>query len=340
MPPEADRVRLRRIGAAILPWVLAAGITGAVAEAVCRLLDPLGISYYPETAAYLDTLVIERDGYRNRPGLRGTFYGADVRINPLGLRERDLPRTPAPGEVRVLVMGDSFPFGIGVPEEEAIPRRLEEALQAAVPTGRTVRTVNLGVVSYNSEQQLRQLESVGLAMRPSLVVVLYALNDIEPVWWVFDKRRAWPVDLAQRSYAASLAGFAARLVKYRLTGAFGGIDVGRYREGDPRWESVERSLSRMHALCSERGVAFAVIVYDPSPPIDMVRRLGAERGFPVLEALPERDPRWRERPPQELRNSAVDSHPNAEGCRAYARLIAERLIGAGLLERALGAAAP
>jgi hypothetical protein len=320
---------------ALLFWAiaacLAAGLTLGMVELLARLLDPVGISYYPETARLLDTLIVERDGYRNRPGMRGRFFGASVAINRLGLRERDLPAVPAPGERRILVMGDSFPFGIGVEEEQAIPRQLESILQAEAPPGRVYRTVNLGVVSYNSEQELRQLETVGLSLHPHAVVLLYALNDIEPVFWVFEKRRAWYVDRIQRSYALSLAAFYWRLAQRKATGA-SGIGVEHYAPGDPRWEAVDRSLTRIHALCRERGLPFVVAVYDGSPPIDLVRRLGAREGFPVVDIGPERDPRWSGLPPLRWRNSAVDAHPNAEGCRMYATLLAERLRGAGLLE--------
>ena len=44
-------------------------------DLVGRIFDPIGISYYPETARYLDTLIQEEPiGYRNQPGLQGRFY--------------------------------------------------------------------------------------------------------------------------------------------------------------------------------------------------------------------------------------------------------------------------
>ena len=62
----AARRPARLVGTLLIQLVLCA----LALEAAARLLDPLGISFYPETAAWLDTLVIEEPiGYRNRPGL-------------------------------------------------------------------------------------------------------------------------------------------------------------------------------------------------------------------------------------------------------------------------------
>ncbi len=80
-----------------------------------RLLNPMGISYYPETARLLDELIIEEPiGYRLPPGLEGRYHGVDVRINALGMRDRPVMPEKEPGEFRILVMGDSVIFSIGV----------------------------------------------------------------------------------------------------------------------------------------------------------------------------------------------------------------------------------
>ena len=149
--------RMSRLAAFVL---LQGVIVITVLEIIARVFNPLGISYYPETARYLDTLVLEEPiGYRNRPGLQDRFYGAPVVINALGLRDREVGEK-APGEFRILVMGDSVPFGIGVRYEDSYPHQMEVLLNEQFP-GRRFRTLNLGVPSYNTEQELIQLKSLG-----------------------------------------------------------------------------------------------------------------------------------------------------------------------------------
>jgi hypothetical protein len=316
----------RLAGAAVV-----AGITLAGLEVVCRIADPIGISYYPETARWLDTLVVrEPVGYWNRPGQTGTYFGAKVRINSIGLRGPEIPEK-AKGEIRILLMGDSFPFGIGVPEDRALAAQLEAQLAGEAPPGRSYRVINMGVVSYNTQQELRQLQEIGLGLKPDLVLLAYAANDIEPVMWVFEKRRGWLINAAQRSYAVSLLAFAARSVKYKLFG-FTGIALGDYVETSPKWRVVDQGLARMHALCREAGVPFVAFLYDRLPgPQELVRRTGAREGFPVLSLDPLMRVRLAGRDPRTLQNSPVDSHPNVDGNREWAAVLLGALRDGGLV---------
>jgi len=126
-PLGARRRVVFTVAAGVLSLLLAAGAL----EIVGRLFDPLGVCYYPETARYLDTLVLGGPiGYRNRPGLTGRFYGAQVTINALGMRDRELAADPERGEFRVAIMGDSLPFGIGVAYADSIPAAIEGELQS------------------------------------------------------------------------------------------------------------------------------------------------------------------------------------------------------------------
>lgn len=118
--------------------------------------------------------------YRLTPGFRGEIswtgqYRASVAINSLGLRGPEvLPKKP--GDFRVLVLGDSFPFGIGVEAAETYVARLAEL---APKNGPRVVTLNGGVPGYGVPDALTFLEEYGLALEPDLVLVSILLgNDI------------------------------------------------------------------------------------------------------------------------------------------------------------------
>jgi len=315
----------------------------ALLEVAGRVFDPLGVSYFPETSRYLDTLVLEEPiGYRNRPGLEGRFYGAPVKINSLGMRDREAgPKQD--GEFRVLVQGDSIPFGIGVPVEDALPMQLERKLQAREPA-RKVRTLNLGVPSYNTEQELIQLRTLGLKLEPDVVILYFTSNDIEPKRWVLDKRARWYVDLAQRSYAISLAYVLYREAGRRLssgqtkgpaTGAVAGLDgsgvrFNEYRLDSPRWLAIDRSLTEMHRLLKQRGVRF--VLFSPGEvqaALDLLEGVAKREGFEFYVLRRYADPRWRGMDENLFRNSVIDGHPSARGNEALATMIAERLAHGG-----------
>lgn len=319
---------MRRAGKLLLSWGLVAAITLSALEVVCRLLDPLGISYYPETARWLDTLDVRRPvGYRNHPGTRGTFYGAAVRINSLGLRGPEIPGKAA-GEFRILLMGDSFVFGIGVSEDDTLAPRLERRLQADASPGRRVHVINMGTVSYNTEQELRQLQEVGLALQPDLVLLCYAVNDVEPVMWVFDKRSNPVTDLMQRSYAGSLLAVLARNVKNAVTGG-STLNWDAYRADSPAWRGVDGALTEMNRVCRQAGIPFVVFHnFEDVPPLrTLLSAVGRREGFPVLEVFQRDDSRYAGIDPRKLVNSAMDSHPNVEGTRMWAELLRDALRG-------------
>ena len=321
--------------------VVRAGMTGLaigavsllLLEGVARLIDPVGISYYPETARYLDTLIRDEPlGYRNRPGLRGRFYGVPVEINAAGLRDREVETIPAPGEFRIAVLGDSFPFGIGVPAEQSVPAVIERLLGETAPPGTVVRTLNFGVPSYNTEQELAQFETVGERLHPRAAVLFFALNDIYPRMWVFEKRTSWLTNVAQRSYAVSLLFFLQRGL--RATPPDPGASMAtQYRADNPRWQAIDRSLSALQARCRASGIPLVVFTYDDKEreAMALVAAVGAREGFPVIPLSPAADPRWKDLDRREYANSPVDSHPNRKGCEIYGTLVAEALLRSGSL---------
>jgi hypothetical protein len=71
--------------------------------------------------------------YRLNPGYRGRIYNRaeydnEIRINAAGLRGAELgPKTP--GKERILVLGDSFVFGVGVEDTETFTAGLDASAE-------------------------------------------------------------------------------------------------------------------------------------------------------------------------------------------------------------------
>jgi hypothetical protein len=115
-------------------------------------------------------------GWFHAPHSRGRSFegGPDagqVRINGLGLRGPEVSRDPLPGASRVLVLGDSFVFGVGVDEEHLFSSELQRRL------GRGYEVVNLGVSGYSTDQELLLFESLGASLQPSVVLLVMCDND-------------------------------------------------------------------------------------------------------------------------------------------------------------------
>ncbi len=83
-----------------------------------------------------------------------------------------LQRGPHP---RVLALGDSFIYGLGVGEGEDVPTRVAEALAAA---DNPVDMVNLGRIGMDLERVARLYHRVGRLYGPDVVLWFFVLNDL------------------------------------------------------------------------------------------------------------------------------------------------------------------
>jgi hypothetical protein len=159
-------------------------------------------------------------GYAMVPGELHYTYVHPVRVNQFGLRGAELG-PQAPGELRLLVLGDSLVYGQGVADDQTLPAHLERILTERAE--RPVRVINGGVRAYATHQELALLRELGPQLAPDVVVLCWYWNDV-------DER--------------DVEGTAARLA------ASGPIafDLGRAPQGWPllRWRL--RQLLRRSAL--------------------------------------------------------------------------------------------
>ena len=102
---------------------------------------------------------------------------AVVRTNSLGLRDDEISRSKPDGEIRVLALGDSFTFALGVRFEDLWVQQLEAALNERWGTGR-VQVINAAVAGYNTRQELLYLRAEGLGLDPDLIIVGFFWNDL------------------------------------------------------------------------------------------------------------------------------------------------------------------
>jgi len=115
--------------------------------------------------------------YVMRPNMDMTLRGVRVRTNEHGLRGPSTTLEPQPGVRRVLAVGDSATFGEAVAVEDAWPAVLQGELERR--TGARWEVLNAGVQGWNAEGQLAYLEQRGLAFQPEIVVIGYNLNDFD-----------------------------------------------------------------------------------------------------------------------------------------------------------------
>lgn len=169
----------RRLLANVGATALGLAVALALAEGMLRLA---GVAY---PAFYR----VDRErGYGLRPGAEGwwTREGRGwVRVNRAGFRGPEVPVAPAPGRLRVAVLGDSFTEALQVNEAQTWVGRLADQLQRrpgcplrrSHPSG--VEVLNFGVGGYGTGQELLTWRRLVRPLRPQLVLLaVYLGNDL------------------------------------------------------------------------------------------------------------------------------------------------------------------
>lgn len=128
-------------------------------------------------------------GRMNRPGstARAFYIDAgsdserivDYEISKQGLRDREFSHAKPADVLRVVVLGDSITFGVGVQQEETFSKVMERELAGRFPK-KKIEVINAGIWATNTSQQIAWLKYRMLRFDPDLVFICSTLVDIRP----------------------------------------------------------------------------------------------------------------------------------------------------------------
>ena len=100
-------------------------------------------------------------------------------VNSIGLRDREInPQKPA-NSYRIMIIGDSFMFGSGMPENEfTTPRVIERVLSKDFSkSGRELEVLNAGIPGSLTADWVEILKKAGTQFKPDLILVVFFLRD-------------------------------------------------------------------------------------------------------------------------------------------------------------------
>jgi len=213
-------------------------------------------------------------------------FAFSYRHNSMGFRDVEHPIPKPPGTFRILVLGDSFTYGIGAAFEETYAYRLEQTLNERFKGQPRIEVIKAGISRYWPEPERLLLAHYGLAYQPDLVTVGFLPNDIidthvgitgvevnqgflvtreldtfgDAGVWLYVHSRLFRT-LFFQYLNRQLAADAARTIAlqapdiYKANGAH-----------EKEWQAVESEYGKMAALASSIGAKFAVIFIPPHIP--------------------------------------------------------------------------
>ena len=123
-------------------------------------------------------------GYRLKPHARVRYetseFVSQIDINGLGVRDDEEIGAKAPGERRIVVLGDSLVLSVQVAHRESFTELLEQRLNRNAAGGVRYRVINAGVQGYGPVEELLFFRKLASALQPDLVLhALFVGNDAE-----------------------------------------------------------------------------------------------------------------------------------------------------------------
>ena len=154
----------------------------------------------------------------------GTFWGVPFKTNQYGFRdEPDFPKTPEPGEYRILSLGDSIGFGYCnesrvIAIEHTFSSVLEDELnRSGLGSYDRVEVLNLSVSGYDTLQEVEFLKEKGLAYGPDVVLIAYCLTYLmlaSRELFLFRKHSGWDAYRSAADMVYRSAVYRSHLVRF------------------------------------------------------------------------------------------------------------------------------
>lgn len=194
---------------------------------------------------------------------------------------RSTPVSSEKNGFRILALGDSCTFGVGVNDMQTWPVLLENLLGRS---GIDVDVINAGVPGYSVFQGMRFLEKREGELKPDLVVMTFGFNDLDSWGSLSDRQIAR--EMALRSWEKPLmhSRFYYGLKKWFSTSKFIGIsklkkgsDSAGRRPGPnlrPRLspEEFHETLKQVKRFCDNRDIKLILMIWPLKTQVELMRR--------------------------------------------------------------------
>lgn len=221
-------------------------------------------------------------------------------INRWGTRGGDFEQQKPAQTLRIIAIGDSVTFGLGVNHQDSYPYRLQQRLQQdlrARGDTRRVEVLNFGVSGYGTDAYIELYRSKVRDFQPDLVILGYVQNDPAPANAADDAVKALMQRQARRTKTARYSQFAGWVLVQieTIRGGFSAREEWQYYLRDEVLDITTSRYQALWQLLKQDNVAAVVAIFPylldfDDYPLTKVHRVLDERlaqtGYLVCDLLP------------------------------------------------------
>lgn len=230
---------------------------------------------------------------------------------------RDVDHSQTVHQKRIVLLGDSVTFGLGVEQDRIYAARLQSALDLRYGDG-IYDVVNLAIFAYHTRNELEALQEDGLAYRPALIILQFYMNDFAipkstpeadpeiPLGSrlvALKNRLLYSSNLYRRLHQAVAAATFALFHDFRRQVLPGSLndseprDKLRYLASIPDDAQVDAftAIAEIHRIAMEHGAHFLVMITPDEVQLindrydainQRITSFCRRRGIPYLDLLP------------------------------------------------------
>jgi lysophospholipase L1-like esterase len=166
------------------------------------------------------------------------YIPTKIKINSQGLRDREYAIEKPNNTLRIISLGDSFTFGLGVENEKAYPDIAEEILNNNSKS-KYYEVLNMGVCGHSTMEETELLKARGLRFSPDIVTIGYYTNDFENASRIYELR-----DVLREKYFNMIEKGELNISSLDVENRINEESVNIYRE-EIKNESFEEKISRV-----------------------------------------------------------------------------------------------
>lgn len=263
-------------------------------------------------SAYVEDMML---GKRLVPGFVGEHTGVQISVNSHGMRDREYDAQKPAGSLRIMAIGDSWTFGVGMNNQDTWPKRLEALLTTPE---RPAAVMNTGVSGYETYHEALYYKELAPQFEHDLVLVgIYPVNDVHAKDKKYARyRRLYeisplPLDLynaPKHLYVSQLYNNWREARKYRRRAEFyakrdaaAGVSAGAkghfaageedwtelYTDRFSGWRTMQESFRSIGETARSTGVPGAAILFPDLRDLARYRDYSHPKVEPLIRAAVE-----------------------------------------------------
>ncbi len=204
-------------------------------------------------------------GYRLEPGFKGKY-----KINSYGFRDYEYSENKPDNTLRIVNIGDSLTFGLGLKLESVYSKVMEKKMNCTLNTHKNYEVLNLGIFGYNTIQEYYLLKNEGLRFQPDIILLGFYYNDSDLAKSLekngllekSNEDRSW-TDVSLRDWLKK-----SKLLLFVKTSILRDIlhtnlnSIPSYmnaRVHETNWGTMKEYLNKMKLLCKTNDIDFVIV---------------------------------------------------------------------------------